>query len=373
MAERVYVHVGAPKTGTTYLQDTLWENRDALSASGVLVPGGRRFAAFHAAQAIREVPWLAEMPAGRRDVWLDMQHRIAQWPGVAVLSHEFLGAATAEQARRAIEALSPAAVHVVLTARDYVAQLPALWQEAVKMGAQRSLEAYVAAVLDGSKKGPWGRNSIDAIGILDRWAASLPATRVHVVTVPQRGESPTVLWERFAAACGLDGGTYTVTSQLANPSLGAVETDLLRRVAAGLPPGLQPKRIRHRWLRGYLAQEVLAQRPGTRPTLDPATAERVRDWGAQTVTVLAQRGYSIVGDLNDLVSAPLPDRFVGSRRRHDQQVELLNAAVDVIGDLLDRQRLLTEQLEAAQSELARQRQDSPERLLGRVDRLVRRR
>lgn len=55
MARTVFIHVGAPKTGTTYLQDTLWANRETLSNDGVLIPGGRRFAAFHASQAIREV------------------------------------------------------------------------------------------------------------------------------------------------------------------------------------------------------------------------------------------------------------------------------------------------------------------------------
>ena len=27
---RVFVHVGAPKTGTTFLQEVLWKNRKAL-------------------------------------------------------------------------------------------------------------------------------------------------------------------------------------------------------------------------------------------------------------------------------------------------------------------------------------------------------
>ena len=39
MARRVYVHVGLPKTGTTYLQHMLWESREALAADGVLFPG----------------------------------------------------------------------------------------------------------------------------------------------------------------------------------------------------------------------------------------------------------------------------------------------------------------------------------------------
>ena len=39
MAERVYLHVGLPKTATTYLQTILWANRDALEGQGVRLPG----------------------------------------------------------------------------------------------------------------------------------------------------------------------------------------------------------------------------------------------------------------------------------------------------------------------------------------------
>ena len=288
MADAVYVHVGSPKTGTTYLQDTLWVNRDALGRDGVLVPGGRRFAAFHAAQAIREVPWLADMPAGRRDVWDDMRERIGEWPGVAVLSHEFLGAATSDQAAAAIAALAPAEVHVVLTARDYVSQLPALWQEAVKMGAQRPLDDYVDHLLSGTKKGPWGIDSVDAVGVLGRWGATVPAARVHVVTVPPQGSPPGLLWQRFGAVCGIDPSRYQVPDRPANESLGIVETELVRLVGRRLPEALRPKRVRYRWLRGYFAHEVLAGRGGQRPTLSPDAARRVREWGEASVRTLGR-------------------------------------------------------------------------------------
>ena len=42
MAERVYLHVGLPKTATTYLQTILWANRDALEEQGVRLPGSSR-------------------------------------------------------------------------------------------------------------------------------------------------------------------------------------------------------------------------------------------------------------------------------------------------------------------------------------------
>lgn len=35
----IYLHIGAPKTGTTYLQNVLWRNRERLRTDGLLYPG----------------------------------------------------------------------------------------------------------------------------------------------------------------------------------------------------------------------------------------------------------------------------------------------------------------------------------------------
>lgn len=355
MATTVYLHIGAPKTGTTYIQDTLWAHRDALRGAGVLVPGGRRFAAFHAAQAIREVPWLKDMPPGRRDVWLDMQQRIREWPGTAVLSHEFLGGATGEQAARAVRALAPADVHVVFTARDYVALFPALWQEAVKMGTQMPLRRYTAKVLRGEKKGPWSLQTIDTVAILDRWGSAVGPRRVHVVTVPRPGSEPGLLWRRFAGVCGIDPARFPPPPQPSNTSLGLVETELVRRLAGQLPEGLQPKRVRHRWLRDYFAQDVVVGRPGARPRLDRVSAVRVRELGERTVADIDRRGYHVVGDLDELVSTPIPTGASPAASESD----VLEAAVAAIGELIERQRVLQAEYDALAREVAdRSRQES---------------
>lgn len=342
MAQRVYLHIGSPKTGTTYIQDALWAHEPRLRSSGVLVPGGRRFAAFHAAQAIREVPWLVDMPPGRRDVWEDMQQRIRDWPGVAVLSHEFLSAATGAQAARAVDALAPAQVHIVLTVRDYVPQLPAMWQETVKMGGRQSLRRYANRVLDGDKRGPWSGATMDAVDVLDRWSSRLPAQHVHVVTVPVPRADPSLLWRRFAGLCGIDAERFAAPTHPSNESLTAVDTELLRRVSAVLPDAVQPKRVRHRWLRGFLAQEVLAGRSGARPALDPGTAERARRWAQESVAEIRRRAYDIVGDLDDLVSAPLP---AAGHHPVISPDEMVQSAAVTIGELVERHMVLAADLQ----------------------------
>ena len=38
-ATRVFLHIGEPKTGTTFLQQVMWSNRAELAAQGVVLPG----------------------------------------------------------------------------------------------------------------------------------------------------------------------------------------------------------------------------------------------------------------------------------------------------------------------------------------------
>jgi hypothetical protein len=51
----VFLHIGAPKTGTTYLQNILFTNRAALRRDGLLYPGNAVRSHFWAIQDLREI------------------------------------------------------------------------------------------------------------------------------------------------------------------------------------------------------------------------------------------------------------------------------------------------------------------------------
>src|SRR5690349_7849348 len=114
MARRVYLHIGAPKTGTTYVQNALWNNWNALKRAGFLLPG-TLLEHDRAMTDLREVAWRDEEAVG---AWNRLVAEIRKWPGDAIVSSEGLGAATAEQAARAVASLWPAEVHIVVAARD---------------------------------------------------------------------------------------------------------------------------------------------------------------------------------------------------------------------------------------------------------------
>ena len=61
---KVLLHIGEPKTGTTFLQHVMWRNRGELSAQGVVLPGHHPQDHYRASQDLRGIPKLASDPAG---------------------------------------------------------------------------------------------------------------------------------------------------------------------------------------------------------------------------------------------------------------------------------------------------------------------
>ena len=60
----MFLHIGEPKTGTTFLQQVMWRNRSELAAQGVVLPGHHPQDHFRASQDLRGIQKLASDPAG---------------------------------------------------------------------------------------------------------------------------------------------------------------------------------------------------------------------------------------------------------------------------------------------------------------------
>src|SRR4051794_26902061 len=143
----IYLHIGAPKTGTTYLQDMLWANKDILDQSGVLVPGHYRYARV---PAIREVlKWNPDASEPLPDRWLRIAQEIKRWHGSsAVLSQEFICRLSEAQTHVLVASLgrgNRGQVHCILTVRDISRLLTAQWQTAMRSRKHWTLTDYCAA------------------------------------------------------------------------------------------------------------------------------------------------------------------------------------------------------------------------------------
>src|SRR5262249_21055184 len=145
---KVFLHIGEPKTGTTFLQQVMWRNRSELAARGVGLPGPPPQDHFPATQALPGTPKLASDPARAWTAkWEVLAQQAREAPKIAVISHELFSAADEEQAGRAVRSLLPAEVHVALTVRDIATLLPAEWQETVEHRNARGWEGWLG---DGS-------------------------------------------------------------------------------------------------------------------------------------------------------------------------------------------------------------------------------
>lgn len=333
MTERVYLHVGAPKSGTSYLQRVLDHNRERLAAAGVLVVGERHVDRVHAALVVREDPRVRHLAQRQTRSWERLVAQIRAWEGPsAVLSYELFCAATREQAERALADLADLDVHVVITARDFTKMVPSAWQERLKFGLTTPLAQWRPAREKADPRREWGWRTMDPASVAERWGASLAPDHVHVVTVPRERRDPDELWRRFAAACDLTGTTDELDLGVGavNESLGVSAAELLRRVNERIGPPITGSREQARWLRDTLANGVLAGL-GSEPIR--VTDRQLKDAQRQadkSVGRVEAAGYDVQGDLGDLAASD------GAGRSPEEvtDAELLDTALDAIVQLL---------------------------------------
>ncbi|MGY2877013.1 hypothetical protein ACVW00_004203 [Marmoricola sp. URHA0025 HA25] len=313
MPRRVFLHIGTPKSGTTYLQEKLALNRDAIGRQGLTYPSTRTGNHFEAALDLIEERW-----AGQREVargqWSALVSDIRKAPGDVLVSHEILAAASPAQVRTAMAAFGDDEVHVVLTVRDLGRQLPAEWQEKLKHRGRRSFAKFSATVMRARRTNPdtwfWRVQAIP--DVLTRWGNGLPTDHIHVITVPQPGAPRDVLWQRFAQVVGLDPhGAYAEATE-ANPSLGIAEAAVVRGLNKLLAGRGVPREVYVDLVREVIARDTLARRPDQIravlperrwPFVEAVTAEWV-DW-------LEGAGVDVVGDLAEL-QPQRPDYTDGS-------------------------------------------------------------
>jgi hypothetical protein len=355
MAARVYLHVGSPKTGTTFLQEVLWSQRDLAREQGLLLPLDGFFDHYLATLAVRDIapqPQDAERASG---IWARIVRAARTWDGDVLVSHELFAPATSEQAERAIAAFGPTTeVHVVLTARDLVRQVPAEWQEHVKHRSTATFDEFMA---DLRREDPatWFWQVQDVADVLRRWGSSLPRSRVHVVTVPPADRPGTLLWERFAGLVGLDPSTFGTSGQRANTSLGYEQAELLRRVNAELGERLPMPGPYAPDVKSVFAERLLAQQPGTRLALSGDALDYALGRSEQMAQGLRALGVDVVGDLDELVPSRESRESLGSGEAPAPPTEgrLLSESVTALAALLQEYSALRRRDAPARQELER--------------------
>jgi hypothetical protein len=331
-AQRVVLHVGTPKSGTTFLQRALWRHREELEAMGVTCAGNRHYDMFHAAIELREsYAFWGRRPEDLAGTWQRLSDEARDYPGITIMSHELLGAARREQVDTGLAALEGLDVHLVVTARDLARQVASDWQERVKNGNPVTFKDFCANVGLERQNGFWRNQHL--IGIFDRWARHLPAENVHLVVGPPPGSPPDVLWRRFGEAAGFDASSLDPTTEepRANQTLGAVQVAVLRRVNEVLGGRIRQPAY-SRVVKRFFAQSVLAGQSSAPAQCPPDLVERLAEITARQNARILRRGYQVHGDLDELVPAAGDDDWTDPDAV-DPELEAA-AAIAAIAELL---------------------------------------
>lgn len=334
MSRTVFLHVGLAKTGTTYLQQTLFASRRRLARRGTLYPGALPASHFFGSLDVRGVAFKGYQDDRVPGAWDRLVAETDAYDGHALISHETIAQSRTPVIQRIVRSFATDDVRVVFTCRDLFRQLPAVWQENLKNGDTRTFTEYAELVFATwpvrSRKGPGFWASQDAGVLVRRWADEVGPDRVTLVTVPPRGSAPGELWRRFAQASELPDIRYSRPSEDTNASLGVAEAELLRRLNPRLSETMDWPAY-DRFIKRRLSGTVLSEHQGYgRLTLTSDWAARLADITAVTKAALAECGVPVIGDLDDLDGDPEP---AGRMPDELTDAEVLDVALDVVGRL----------------------------------------
>ena len=360
---RVYLHVGAPKTGTTYLQDRLALNATSLRRHGYRYPTGPHGDMFLAALDLLDRPWGGMRPQAEGE-WEALVRRARRARGTVVLSHEILAGAKPAEAERALGDLSFAEVHIVYSARDVARQVAAEWQEQLKHQRKVTFRTFLRQIQEADHAGAdskratrWFWRVQGLPGVLERWGNGLAPAQVHVVTVPRPGGPPEELWQRFCTVLGIDPAWAPHEDSRRNPSIGAAESALLRRVNARLKEAGLPSDQYRALVRQLVVHETLAVRPRMQPvTLPPDAYDWAEEVAQGWIDWVKGANVDVVGDLEELRPVRPPAGADWRDPDRPRPRDVTDAAIDAI---------------VALSQEAARRPDPDDTLTSRAARLAR--
>ena len=300
------VHIGPHKTGTTAVQNALWNARRSLLEQGVRLVGRSRNPS-NAVRAVAEQssPYAVGKPPSMRN-WQGLvgEIRRASEPRT-VVSSEFFAWANERQVRRVVDDLERDRIHVVVTLRPLLRVMPSMWQQNIQAGAESSFHDWLREVIADPARPFWSLERHDQL--IERWASAAGVEQVTGVVVDDRDHG--VVIRAFESLLGLKDGTLVVQRDLMNRSLTMAEAEAVRAFniafnARGLSRDLHARTMR------FGAAQLMKQRvppPEEQPVTMPgwAYADVARIQG-EIVRGIRASGVAIIGDLALLDDAPPP-------------------------------------------------------------------
>ncbi|HHB12916.1 MAG TPA: hypothetical protein ENK62_06930 [Chromatiales bacterium] len=198
----VWLHIGLHKTASTFIQETLQSNAQALARQGFLYPRAGRLGAGHALLAYPHLPVqraaeadVAPHLAAAEGAWAALEEELRSQPAPQdiILSSEYFSLVEDVGALQAACAALGESTRVVVYLRRQDRLLEAGYNQAVKAG----LETRPLLL------GPVLPERLDWYRLLERWAGPFGRRNVIVRVFEEAVAGPGILSD-FCAAVGLD-------------------------------------------------------------------------------------------------------------------------------------------------------------------------
>jgi len=158
--------------------------------------------------------------------------------------------------------------------------------------------------------------------------------------VPRAGSAPDQHWRNFASVLGVDPAAYPAPDQPANPALGLVQVELLRRINPRLGDFRKPL-DRGTWIRGYLAERHLVSQEGIRFGPGESQLAECRRRADRAVRIIEKKGYDVVG--GDVDALRVPEQAAERPRPGEVSCEeIVDAATTLVADMLTDVRRMSD-------------------------------
>src|SRR5580693_2164290 len=302
------VHIGPHKTGTTAIQGALHLARARLAARGVVYPGRGRQPLWPVL-AVTGQPALRGEPRPDITYWDHLVRDIsAAGDQRVVLSSEFFAGADDTTARRVVEDLGGASVHVVVTLRSLTRILPSQWQQYLQNGYHFRYLEWLEGILSEPPRTPtpgfWRRHRHDTLTA--RWAAAVGAENLTVIVIDESDRL--MLLHIFESMLGLPSGFLIPEERAANRSLTVAEAELVRLLNEEFSRREWPERSYARFMRYGTVEQMKAARqpsPEEPAIVTPVWAlNRAAQISAEMAQNIKALGVNIAGDISALGSVP---------------------------------------------------------------------
>jgi hypothetical protein len=322
-----FMHIGAPKCGSTALQSWLDINRANLAAQGAhYVSEGAHWIA-PAKALVGALDRVGGKPVPMRE-WERLVAAVRKATpdsgstARAIISSEWYAGASDDAVERAVRDLDGSRMHVLLFVRPLSSTLVSAWQQALKLGGKQSLQEWLTTIFDEptspTAERAWGKHRYDLIAA--RWAKRIGGDRVSIVVLDPT--NPESLFRTVEEIAGVVPGSASAAPSRMNQSLSPFESDVLLALNKEFY-------VRGGTLRGY-RQGVLRTFDGYVDSVRTGTPEKLRfpqSWEPRVAALneeiavgIERSGAQIVGDLT---------RFRTSNTHRDTVAETATRSAEV--------------------------------------------